>query len=222
MFTGIIRHVGTVRAGRPGPGASRLTVDVGPLADGLALGDSVGVSGACLTACEIDAAAVAFDVVAETLSRSTLGQVRSGDRVNLERPLRLSDRLDGHLVQGHVDGVAEVRRIERAAAQWTVEFAAATALTTEMVEKGSVALDGVSLTLTHVGEGTFGVVLVPTTWSATTLGELAVGSRVNVETDLIGKYVRRCLEQAAGRSAPGAPDAQGGLTLEKLRRAGFA
>jgi riboflavin synthase len=215
MFTGIIQRVGEVRAVRSTGGGKRLTIDLGPLAEGLAAGDSVAVSGACLTACRIARAEADFDLSAETLSRTTLCDASPGTKVNLERPLRLSDELGGHLVQGHVDGVGEVRRIDRRADEWTVELAAPRQLTDEMVEKGSVALAGVSLTITHVADGAFGVALIPTTLEKTTLGGISVGSKVNVETDVIGKYVRRYLQQASH-----APQAR--LTLEKLREAGFA
>ncbi|MGB2823280.1 MAG: riboflavin synthase [Phycisphaerae bacterium] len=222
MFTGIIQHVGEVRAVRSAGDGKRLTVDIGPLAEGLAVGDSVAVSGACLTACRIAHAEANFDVSAETLSRTTLGDASPGTRVNLERPLRLSDELGGHLVQGHIDGVGEVRRIDRRADEWAIELAAPKELTDEMVEKGSVAVAGVSLTLTHVADGAFGVALIPTTLEKTTFGEMNVGSKVNIETDVIGKYVRRYLRQASPASGPDGARQQAGLTLEMLREAGFA
>jgi len=225
MFTGIIQYVGTVRAVRTVGKGRRLTVDVGPLAEGLGVGDSVSVSGACLTACRIEGAAVDFDIAAETVSRTTLGEVGAGAKVNLERALHLGEGLDGHLVQGHVDGVGEVRRIDRTADQWTVEFSAPGNLTDEMVEKGSVAVCGVSLTLTAVADGRFSVALIPTTWTATTFADMSIGSKVNIETDVIGKYIRRYLRQIAGESGEDAGQARaggsGGLTIEKLRDAGF-
>ena len=210
MFTGIIRHVGLVRRAG-GAAVRRLRIDLGPLAAGLAAGDSVSVSGACLTVAAVEGSEAEFDVVAETLQRTTLGGLRAGAKVNLERPLKLSDGLDGHLVQGHVDGVAEVKAIRRGG-RWEVEFASGE-LSRQMVPKGSVAIDGVSLTLLEVGAGSFSVALIPTTLEGTTLGELAVGSKVNVEVDVIGKYVRKCIQELASG---------GGLTLEKLRQAGFA
>jgi riboflavin synthase len=158
---------------------------------------------------------VDFDLAAETVSRTTLGDIRTGAKVNLERALRLGAGLDGHLVQGHVDGVGEVRRIDRSADQWTVEFSAPGNLADEMVEKGSVAVCGVSLTVTAVRDGLFSVALIPTTWTATTFADMSVGSKVNIETDVIGKYVRRYLRQIAGGGGPG------GLTIDKLRDAGF-
>jgi len=214
VFTGIVRHVGLVRDVRRTSAARRVTIDLGPLAEGLCPGDSVAVCGTCLTAGRLDAAAAQFDVVGETLSRTTLGQLRPGCRVNLERSLRLGDALDGHLVQGHVDGTAQVRSIRRGD-QHVVVFKAGAELTEEMVPKGSVAIDGVSLTLVEVGGEFFSVALIPITLGQTTLGALAVGDKVNVETDILGKYVRRYLSGAKGSSS-------GGLTLEKLRSAGFA
>lgn len=213
MFTGIVRHVGTVLDARAGGGGRRLTVDLGPLAEGLATGDSVAVSGVCLTATGLAAAAATFDVVAETASRTTLGALTVGAKVNLERALQLGGTLDGHLVAGHVDGVAEVRSVDRGPNRRQVEFTAPSELTDAMVPKGSVALDGVSLTLVEAAGGTFCVALIPATLAGTTLGDLAAGAKVNVETDLIGKYVRRCLQALAGG---------GELTLAKLRQAGFA
>jgi riboflavin synthase len=213
MFTGIIRHVGTVREvqGRSGP--KQLTIDMGPLGEGLAQGDSVAVNGACLTVGGPPGPDAVFDVTAETLQRTTLGSLRAGSKANLERAMKLSDSLDGHMVQGHVDGVVEVARIRRGG-EHVIEFAAPAELTDQMVSKGSVAVDGVSLTLTSVGGGGFSVVLIPTTLSQTTLGDLAVGAKVNIETDVIGKYVRGYLEQLGGGGGRS-------LTLEKLKKAGF-
>jgi riboflavin synthase len=215
MFTGIIQLVGAVKAATATAAGRRLMIDLGPLAEGLAVGDSVAVDGACLTAANLSGAAAAFDVIGETLARTTLGGRKPADPVNLERPLRAGGALDGHMVQGHVDGVAEVRRIERAAGQCVIYLAADRSLTDEMVTKGSVAVDGVSLTLVDVADGRFSVALIPTTLERTTLGRLRAGGRVNIETDILGKYVRRMLAQA------GLPLARPPLTLERLREAGF-
>ncbi len=213
MFTGIVRHVGQIRQILPGADGKRLTIDLGPLAEGLVTGDSVAVAGACLTVTAVRRTEADFDVVPETLTSTTLGGLRVGQRVNLERPLRLADALDGHLVQGHVDGVAEVREI-RTAGGHVVRFAAPRKLTDQMIPKGSVCVDGVSLTLLDLNQGQFAVALIPATLAETTLGALAVGSKVNVETDVIGKYVRRYLRQT--HQVPSE-----GLTLEKLQEAGF-
>lgn len=219
MFTGIIRHVGVVRAVRPGQAGARVTIDVGPLADGLDRGDSVAVSGACLTAAACRGGEAEFDVVPETLARTTLGALRPGAKVNLERALALGSPVDGHLVQGHVDGVAVVRRV-RTGPEHVVELEAPGELIAGMVPKGSVAVDGVSLTLVAAAGGWFSVALIPITLAETTLGDLAVGQQVNIETDLIGKYVLAYLREMAGGEAAAAGGA--GVTLRKLREAGFA
>lgn len=216
MFTGIIRHVGQVRSISPSTGGRRLRVDVGPVAEGLRLGDSVAVGGACLTASELDGSAATFDVVAETLERTTLGELTTGSAVNLEPAMALGGRLDGHLVQGHVDSIAEIADIRRGD-RWDVTFRAAAAVVGELVAKGSVTVDGVSLTVAAVEEETFRVALIPTTLAETTLATLAAGDRVNIETDVIGKYVRRYLQQLIAIDGKAA----GGLTLETLRDAGF-
>jgi len=213
VFTGIIQHVGRVVGSAPGPGGRRLRIDVGPLAERLRPGSSLAVDGACLTVSALRGPEADFDVVPETLGRSTLGRLRAGDRVNLEPALPAGAPLDGHLVQGHVDGVAEVVAIDRRGQAHEVRLRAAAELTAQMVPKGSVALAGVSLTLVEVQEAAFSVALVPTTLRETTLGGLRLSDRVNVELDIIGKYVRRAVE--------GLSDA-GGLTMEKLRRTGFA
>ncbi len=213
MFTGIIRHVGEVLSAAGGRGGTRLRIDVGLLAETLAPGDSVSVNGACLTAATVDGARAEFDVVAETLSRTTLGALRRGSRVNLEPAAALGETLDGHLVQGHVDAVA---RVERAGGEgeWLLGLSTGTAVTDTMIPRGSVAIDGVSLTIAELADGRFRIALIPTTLAETTLGDLGPGDRVNVETDVLGKYVRRYLRAAGAES--------GGLTLEKLRDAGFA
>jgi len=212
MFTGIIQHVGVVTAAEASAAGRRLSIDLGPLADGLSAGDSVAVCGACLTAAGINGIIGQFDVVFETLDRSTLGRLATGSRVNLERALRVGDGLDGHFVQGHVDGKGRIDRIDRNAGRWEIHLTCPNELTDQMVPKGSVAVDGVSLTLATLGEGRFSVAIIPTTLEATTLGERKVGDAVNIETDVLGKYVRRML----------GPDVGGGVTIEALRRAGFA
>ncbi len=188
-------------------------IDLGPLCEDLGAGDSVAVSGACLTVTEICPPQVSFGVVPETLTKTTLGSLDAGARVNLERSLKLSDTLDGHWVQGHVDGVAEVREI-RTGGGHIVTLTAEGELICQMVPKGSVCLDGVSLTVADLSASSFSVALIPATLEQTTLGSWKVASKVNVETDVIGKYVRRHLQQL--RLPPG------DLTMEKLRDAGFA
>lgn len=214
MFTGIIRHIGRVESLTPAGAGARIAVDLGPLAEGLSLGDSVAINGVCLTVADFGPSGRAdFDVVDETLTRTNLGKLRSGSRVNLERALTVSGALDGHIVQGHVDGIARVKSIGRdRRGIW--QFEAARELTTQMIPKGSIAIDGVSLTLADVTDSAFSVALIPTTLAETMLGELAVGDSVNIETDVLGKYVVQYLRQIAGPSTAE-------LTPDKLRQAGF-
>ncbi len=220
MFTGIIRHVGKVLDARPSRSGARLRVDIGPLAQGLAGGDSVAVNGACLTASDISGTAAAFDVIAESLGKSTLGDLRAGARVNLERALPASGRFDGHVVQGHVDGGATVAKIGRGD-QCLIEFTAEAGLVSQMVPKGSIAIDGVSLTLVQAEAGRFSVAIIPTTLAETTLGNISAGQRVNIETDILGKYVRRYLQTLLASPADNSNNNSTGLTMDKLKQAGF-
>src|SRR5262245_38675751 len=190
MFTGIIESLGRVVRVEPDAAGRRLVV-AADIAPHLKLGDSVAVNGACLTVVAHDAEAFAFQAVPETLSRTNLGGLTPGDRVNLERALRLGDRLDGHLVQGHVDGVGHVAERTRQGDAETVWFACPPELTGQMAPKGSVAVDGVSLTLVDVGPDRFSVALIPHTLANTTLGFKPPGAAVNLETDVLAKYVSR-------------------------------
>jgi len=168
-------------------GDGRLRVST-PLGAELAEGDSVAVNGVCLTAVEVGPGGFAADVMPETLRRTSLG---SGDRVNLELPLRASDRLGGHIVQGHVDGVAEVAEVREEGNARTVRLEAPAELLRYVVERGSIAVDGVSLTVAAVDEEGFSVSLIPETAQRTTLGSLAPGARVNLEVDIVAKYVEK-------------------------------
>ncbi len=193
MFSGLVTTLGEVRALRRRGSGAVLDVRCSLPGEPIAAGESVAVQGACLTVVAPDRVGFSADVSRETLSRTTLGAFRAGATLNLERSLRLDSRIGGHLVLGHVDsttGVVAVREIEGFA---SVRFALPAALAPEVAEKGSVAVDGVSLTVSAVGEGWFEATLVPTTLSATTLGALRTGDRVNVETDILAKYVRRAL-----------------------------
>ncbi len=189
MFTGLVEEGGTIREVRPGAAGARLVVGARTVLDGLAIGDSVAVNGACLTAVEIDATGFAVDCVAETLRRTTLGAAGAGDRVNLERPMRLGDRLDGHLVQGHVDGVGRVRAARPEGGSTILEVAAPAELLRYVVEKGSITVDGVSLTVVARLPDAFTVALIPHTMEVTTLGPQALGRPVNLEVDVVAKYV---------------------------------
>jgi riboflavin synthase len=172
-----------------------------PLAADLSPGDSVLVNGVCLTAVECDGTKFGADLSNETLDRSTLGQLDVGDAVNLEPALRLQDRLGGHLVQGHVDAVASVRSVTRDGDGSVLEIEAPSSLLRYVVEKGSVTLDGVSLTVTHVDERSFGVSLIPETLARTNLKDAEPGRRVNLEVDMIAKYVEKLFPRSSSLNA---------------------
>ena len=193
MFTGLIEALGTVGDLVPDGAGCRLTVAAPDIATELVLGDSVAVNGACLTVVACDAETCCFQLAPETLQRTNLGELRAGNRVNLERALRLSDRLGGHLVQGHIDGVGRVAERVTEGDWVTVWFTCPPNLAAQMVSKGSIAVDGVSLTLVEVGADRFSVALIPHTLAHTTLGFKVSGAAVNLETDLISKYVWKCL-----------------------------
>ncbi len=192
MFTGLIEGTGLVASVEEG-GMARLVVNAGRLAEGTEVGDSVSVNGVCLTVNETDARALVFYAMPETLRRTALGDVRKGDKVNLERAMTIGSRFGGHIVQGHVDGVGEVVDVtpEGDAELW--EFSVPESVLKYAVEKGSVCVDGISLTLASVTESSFTVSILPQTKEATNLSGLSTGDRVNVEADVIGKYVERLL-----------------------------
>jgi riboflavin synthase len=194
MFTGLVEALGVVRDLCFDGAGCCLSVAEPVLAPALALGESVAVNGACLTVVARDEQTFAFQAGPETLQRTNLGALRSGDRVNLERSLRMGDRLGGHLVQGHIDGVGTVAEKIPQGDWVTVWFTCPNALALQMVPKGSVAVDGVSLTLVDVGKDRFSVALIPHTLTHTTLGFKGPGAAVNLETDLIGKYVWKAVK----------------------------
>lgn len=197
MFTGIIQAVGALRARRAGSSSVELSVGC-PFAR-LELGESVAVDGVCLTVTAVRGDGFTADVSAETLRRTTLGELRVGDRLNLERALRVDERLGGHIVAGHVDAVGAVRARERVGEAERVSFDAPWEALRFVAEKGSVAIDGVSLTVNGVDPRGFDVMLVPFTLGATTLASKAAGARVNLEADVLARYVARALE---AREAP--------------------
>ncbi|MER5458721.1 riboflavin synthase [Micromonospora sp. NPDC002389] len=194
MFTGIVEELGEVVGITPTAQDSATVAVRGPLVTSDARhGDSIAVNGVCLTVVEVDGGVFTADVMGETLRRTALGALRAGDPVNLERAAALNSRLGGHLVQGHVDGVGEVLSREPAPRWETVRFRLPAALSKYVVEKGSITVDGVSLTVAEVGADWFSVGLIPTTLSLTTLGGRTVGDPVNLETDVLAKYVERLL-----------------------------
>ena len=188
MFTGIVEARGQVRSAN-----GRLKVEAGPVAEGVAIGDSVAVNGVCLTVAELAQGDLTFDLAEETLDRTTLGSLSAGDPVNLERPVTLLTRLGGHLVQGHVDGTGTVEDIEGGQGGTTMRISIPETLRPYLVEKGSIAVDGVSLTVAALKERSFTVALVPHTLAATTLGTIERGHLVNLEVDVLAKYVESLL-----------------------------
>ena len=194
MFTGLVESTAAVRALRRQPGGSLLELEAPQAWDDVARGESICVSGVCLTAVPGDGTTLRFDVSAETLERSTLGALRPGDPVNLERALAVGARMGGHVVQGHVDATAAVSRLESAGGFWTLGVRIGDEWARYVVEKGSITVDGVSLTVVSVADDSFTVSLIPTTLAETTLGERRVGDRVNLEVDAIAKYVERLMQ----------------------------
>jgi riboflavin synthase len=216
MFTGLIEDLGTVRQLQTGTESGRITIATGLPMSEIAVGDSIAVNGVCLTVTSFGGGLFSADVSPESLSRTTLGDLNPGQRVNLERALRLSDRLGGHLVSGHVDGVGLVleRFRDRNAVRFTLQVPRD--LSRYLVEKGSVAVDGISLTVNAVGEDTFDLAVIPLSLAKTTLQDRPVGARVNIETDILGKYVERLLSNKGTRSPETAS-----LGLEFLAKHGF-
>ncbi len=194
MFTGLVEALGTVRRVVSTGAGKDLVLAAPSLANELALGESVAINGACLTVVERDAETCRFQAGPETLQRTNLGELTVGDRVNLERSMRLSDRLGGHMVQGHVDGMGHIAERQRQGEWETVWFTCPAELAGQMVSKGSVAVDGVSLTLVDVLADRFSVALIPHTMAMTTLGFKQIGAAVNLETDLLAKYVWKALQ----------------------------
>jgi riboflavin synthase len=199
MFTGLVEELGTVRAVIPNGSGARLEIEAATVLDDAVLGASIAVNGCCLTAVELGQGWWAADAVEETLRRTSLGALAAGDRVNLERPVRLADRLGGHIVQGHVDGVGEIAERETLADGSTrVAIAADDTILRYIVEKGSIAVEGISLTVVRVDEKTFEFALIPHTATVTTLGIKGPGDPVNLEVDLVAKYVERLMGVTPG------------------------
>lgn len=208
MFTGLVQDLGIVERVVPG-GVTEVWIRSGFEPSDFKHGESISCDGVCLTVVESKGATFRVQAAPETLSRSTLGSWATGTRVNLEKALRVGDRLGGHWVQGHVDGVGEVLEVAPDGGTWRLRVSLPQALAPFFVEKGSVCIDGVSLTLTDVDPRSFGVMLIPETWAKTSLSSKRPGAKVNLEADIVGKFVAKMIGQ------------RGGLTEEQLRLAGF-
>jgi len=208
MFTGLVEATATVLRAQPAGATIRLEVEKPTAFDDVKIGDSIAVNGACLTVVALGDS-LSFDVVSETAQRSTIAQFKSGRRVNLERSLAVGDRLGGHFVQGHIDGTATLAAVSP---EGVFTFNAPNELTDQILLKGSVALDGVSLTVASVKAGEFSLAIIPHTLTTTTLGDLRPGDHVNIETDVLGKWIMRLLDVGSAK----------GITPEFLRDHGFA
>jgi riboflavin synthase len=196
MFTGIVEELGRVRAITPNEGGARIEIDATTVLEDVELGASIAVNGCCLTVVAFDEKGWAADAVIETLNLTNLGDLRAGDPVNLERPVRLADRLGGHLVQGHVDGTGTVAaRDPQPDGSVFMQFAAPPEVLRYVVHKGSITVDGVSLTVAALDDDAFTIAVIPHTLEVTTLGIREPGARVNLEVDLVAKYVERLLSE---------------------------
>lgn len=215
MFTGLVEQVGKIKAFKRGTGNATLTVSCGKWDAPVVNGDSVAVQGACLTVSSVTGTELRFDVLDETLNLTTIRHLKAGALVNLERALRADARLGGHFVSGHVDGVGTIAGIRQTGNDRVIEVQCSASITYGIVLKGSIALDGISLTVTGVGPDSFHVKIIPYTWDHTSLRQLRQGSKVNVETDIIGKYVAKYLKAGGGEGK------HAHLDLAALVKAGF-
>ncbi|MDA0842312.1 MAG: riboflavin synthase [Planctomycetota bacterium] len=215
MFSGIIEKLCRVTEVKEGEEVIHLLVNLEELADGVCIGDSIAVNGTCLTVTELNETVSRFDVVPETLDKTNLGGLSASSRVNIERSLKIGDRLHGHFVQGHVDGVGTISDVQRNEEGGVITIEASRELLDQMIYKGSISVDGISLTIASLEASDFSIALIPHTLSMTTLGVKNAGDKVNLEVDMIGKWVRRLLpgQEANARSE--------GVTMELLKAGGF-
>ena len=211
MFTGIVEYLATVKKFSRKAGGAELFLDFPEFYNDLKLGESIAVNGACLTVKEAKGAVAGFDVSSETLTKTTLGKLRNAEKVNIERALKVGDRLGGHFVTGHVDGIGNIKEKKQHANQCTMTFSVEKRFTDMMIEKGSVAIDCISLTIVGIVGGVFSVALIPYTFTSTTLGLKKIGDQVNIEIDMLGKWVKKILKK----------EDVGGMTREQLTEQGF-
>ncbi len=217
MFTGIIEHVGAVQALDTWPGGARIRVHAGPLAPSLAISSSIAVNGCCLTVVELAAGVFTADLSGETLRRTSLGQLRPGSPVNLERPLCAGKELGGHFVQGHVDAVGRIAALDADGPNWWLRVRVPAELQPCIALKGSIAIDGISLTVAGISDGIVSAAIIPFTYAHTNLQFLAPGDAVNLEADILAKYVERLLSSRA----PAAASPPSKLTVARLVEEGF-
>jgi riboflavin synthase len=213
MFTGLIEAICTVKSAYTTGGGMRLAVDLGRLAEECKVGDSIAINGVCLTIAQLRGSLAEFDVSGETLTKSTLGKLKPSSAVNAELAMKADDRFGGHFVLGHVDGIATIKAISRQEQFADIKFAVNPELLAQMVVKGSVAVDGISLTIADMDEDSFSVSIIPQTLKRTTIGQAKIGDTVNIETDIIIKSIKKQLEKIL-------PTGQK-LTAERLKEMGF-
>ncbi|MCD6273575.1 MAG: riboflavin synthase [Deltaproteobacteria bacterium] len=218
MFTGIIEALGKIKGIQKLGRSIRMSIDAGFSLDETKLGDSIAVSGVCLTAVEINGRIFKIDMSPETYAVTNFSRAKVGDRVNLERALRLCDRLDGHLVSGHIDGTGRIISIKILDNAIIITIGATEALTRYMIKKGSVAVDGISLTINNCTKNSFEITIIPHTAKLTTIGFKKTGDIVNIETDMIGKYVERFMTKGSG-AEKGATDSS--IDMQFLAKTGF-
>jgi len=213
MFTGIIEKVCKVVSIQSGTDSMVLTIDLGQLADGCKIGESIAVNGVCLTVTKLQGKFASFDVSAETMSKSSMGDLRASSEVNVELAMKATDRFGGHFVSGHIDGTAKIKAIERHGNFTDITFSADTELLENMVLKGSVAVNGISLTISKLDQNSFSVAVIPQTLSETTLGRAKIGDNINIENDIIIKTLKKRLDEILPKGGP--------LTADRLRKLGF-
>lgn len=221
MFTGIIEELGTIQRLTRAAEGGVITVSAKTVLEGTRLGDSIAVNGVCLTATTLSGGNFTADVSQETLETSSLAKARPGDRVNLERAVAVGQRMGGHIVQGHVDAVGEFRSKKTAGRSIVMRFGFPPEIGKYIAMKGSIAVDGVSLTVANLGHDWFEVAVIPTTLTWTTLAELSPGATVNLETDVLAKYLERLLTGQKGKSPYETDSGASGLTVERLRELGY-
>ncbi len=216
MFTGIVEEIGTVRTVQKGSDFSFIRIRCRQILADMHIGDSIAVNGVCLTVTEFDRESFQADVMNETLKRSSLGSLKNGGKVNLERAMAANGRFGGHIVSGHIDGTGIIANIQNDGIAVWYTIKADSGILKYIVEKGSIAIDGISLTVAKVGSGHFSVSIIPHTADRTILADKKIGDTVNLENDIIGKYVEKLLKPSAEEPTQG-----GGISLEFLRQNGF-
>ncbi len=213
MFTGLVEAVCTVKSVVRTADSLRLEVNLASLATDVKIGDSIAIDGACLTTVSLRDNAAAFDVSNETLAKSTLGSLKTASAVNVERAMKAGDRFGGHFVQGHIDGKAKIEKIEKKGNFRDITFSAPAELLEQMVTKGSITIDGISLTIAQMNQKIFKVAIIPQTWKKTTLNKKSTSDQVNIEIDIIVKTIKKQIQHLAGPKQE--------LTIEKLKEMGF-